>query len=140
MREKIIEHALGYGAAAGAGADAGSVAVAAVRALRLLLAELEPLVGSQAVRALYTRSLHLTRARFGWPAAEAAESLAEALTGLQQNLGARVPADARRAGATLLNTFADLLVSLIGDPLTQRLLRSAWGSPSADKSSEEKSQ
>ncbi|MGH8796501.1 MAG: hypothetical protein ACREXI_05550 [Caldimonas sp.] len=138
MREKIIEHALGYGA--GAGADPGSVALAAVRALRLLLAELEPLVGSQAVRALYTRSLHLTRVRFGWRAVEASESFDETLTGLQENLAARVPADARRAGATLLSTFAGLLGSLIGDPLTQRLLRSAWGSPSADENSEEKPQ
>ena len=138
MREKIIQHALGGEALPDA--DAAAVAGAMVRALRLLLAELEPLVGSQAIRALYTRSLHLTRARFGWAAPARDESLGEALAGLQRSLVTRTPAEAQRAGPALLNTLVDLLVGLIGDPLTQRLLRSAWGGPSADESSEEKSQ
>jgi hypothetical protein len=138
MREKIIQHALGGDALSDT--DPAALAAATVRALRLLFAELEPLVGSQAVRALYSRSLHLTRARFEWAAADQAEPLGEALSGLQRNLASRVPAEAQRAGAALLNTFADLLISLIGDPLTQRLLRSAWGNPTADQTSEENSQ
>ena len=138
MREKIIQHALGGDAFSDN--DAAARAAATVRALRLLFTELEPLVGTQAVRALYLRSLHLTRARFGWAAADQAEPLGEALSGLQRNLAVRVPAEAQDAGTALLNALADLLISLIGDPLTQRLLRSAWGSPSADESSEEKSQ
>jgi hypothetical protein len=138
MREKIIQHALGGDALSDA--DAAAVAVATVHALRRLFAELEPLVGSQAVRALYSRSLHLTRARFNWAAADQGESLGAALSGLQRNLAERPPAETQRAGSTILNTLADLLTTLIGEPLTQRLLRSAWGSGTTDASSEEKSQ
>ncbi len=138
MQQEIIQHALAEGHADDA--DANTVAVATARALRLLFAELEPLIGGHAVRALYVRSLHLARSSFGRPDPAEPEPRSEMLTALQQNLAARVPADARRAGETLLNTSADLLVSLIGEPLTHRLLLSAWGSPAADEPSLEKSQ
>ncbi|MBA2412469.1 MAG: hypothetical protein H0V63_06545, partial [Burkholderiaceae bacterium] len=127
MKQEIIQHALAEGHADGA--DANTVAVATARALRLLFAELEPLVGGPAVHALYTRSLHLARSSFERPGPAEPEPPSEMLTALQQDLAARVPADARRAGETLLHTSADLLVSLIGEPLTNRLLLSAWGSP-----------
>ena len=138
MRQKLIQHALGDGAAEGA--DANTVAVATARALRSLLEELEPLVGAEGVRALYARSLHLTRPSFGWLAPAKPEPLSDLVAGLQEDLALRVPAEARRAGAAQLHTFADLLISLIGEPLTHRLLHSAWGGSAADEPSQEKSQ
>lgn len=136
MRQQIIQHFLAKGPANDA--DAGTIAEASVRALRLLLAELEPLVGAQAARALYARSLHLTRSSFDWLSPAAGEPRSDLLAALHSDLVSRVPADARRAGEALLNTFADLLISLIGEPLTRRLLRSAWGTTAADESSQEK--
>ena len=42
-------------------------------------------------------------------------------------LAARAPLEAREASQALMLAFAGLLISLIGEPLTDRLLLSAWG-------------
>lgn len=138
MRQEIIQEAL-------AGrrrerADSGAIADATVRAIRLLLAELEPLVGAQAARALYARSLHLTRSSFERLSPAAAEPGSELLAALHDDLASRVPSEAQHAGETLVLAFADLLISLIGEPLTHRLLRSAWDTPAAGEPSQEKAQ
>ena len=65
MRQEIVRHALGDGTAEDA--DANTIAFATVRALRLLVAELEPLVGMQAVCALYARSHELRPTRSPTP-------------------------------------------------------------------------
>jgi hypothetical protein len=127
MRQEIFRRALGDGDAADA--DAPAIAAATVRALRLLLAELEPLVGERAVLALYSRSLHLTRSTLPWLNATQHAAQAEALNALHDKLAARAPLEAREAGQALLLAFAGLLISLIGEPLTDRLLLSAWGGP-----------
>lgn len=139
MRQDFIERRITQGAPAHATADA--IGLATAQAFRLLLSELEPLVGTQAVRALYARSLHLTRTSFDWLSAAAAQPQDELLVLLHSNLASRMPADARLAGQALLLCFADLLISLIGEPLTYRLLRSAWEPPAAaDQPSPEKAQ
>ncbi|MEO8188504.1 MAG: hypothetical protein ABI580_14205 [Burkholderiaceae bacterium] len=138
MRQELIQHALDQGNADDV--DANTIAIATARALRLLFAELEPLVGAHAVLALYTRSLHLARSSFERPDPADPKPPSENLASLQQDLAARAPADARRAGETLLHSSTDLLASLIGEPLTHRLLLSAWGSPAADELSLENPQ
>ncbi|KQM78169.1 hypothetical protein [Xylophilus sp. Leaf220] len=55
----------------------------------------------------------------------------EQLACLREDLGRLDLAEARAISAALLTTFADLLTSLIGEPLTNRLLRSAWNLPPA---------
>lgn len=129
MRQDLIERRLAQGAPAQATADA--VGIATAQSFRLLLSELEPLVGVQATRALYARSLHLTRPSFDWLSIAAAQPQDELLILLRRDLASRLPADARKAGEALLLGFADLLISLIGEPLTHRLLRSAWEPPAA---------
>ena len=57
MRSEMIEGLLDEGATADAGATA--VAGATVEVLALLLAEIKPLIGTLALRALYVRSLRL---------------------------------------------------------------------------------
>lgn len=138
MRLEIIQKALAERAAKEA--DSATIAEATVHALRLLQAELDPLVGAKAVHALFARSLHLARASVGALFPPAAEPRIDILTDLHDALVSRTPADARQAGEAMLLTFADLLISLIGEPLTYRLLRSAWSLPAADKSSQEKEQ
>ena len=139
MRHEIIQRALADRATNSA--DSGAIADAAVRTLRLLHGELESLVGAQAVRALYARSLHLTRSSFDWHVPAAEEPHDDLLTALREDLVARASTDARQAAETLLLTHTDLLVSLIGEPLTHRLLRSAWSAPPAsDEPSQEKAQ
>jgi len=140
MRNEMIQSALAEGAAEGA--DARTVATATVRALTLLFDAVKPLVGNLALRALYVRSLHLARSSFErpTPAPSETESPDELLASLKRDLLSRAPAAARGAAEALLSAFADLLVSLIGESLTNRLLHSAWGSPATDEPSLEKQQ
>jgi len=138
MRNEMIQSVLGEGAAEGANARA--VATATVRALTLLFDAVKPLVGNLALRALYVRSLHLARSSFERPTSSETESPDELLASLKRDLLSRAPAAARGAAEALLSAFADLLVSLIGESLTNRLLHSAWGSPATDEPSLEKLQ
>ncbi len=133
MLHEIIQRSLAHDGAAGADTDPNKAAALTVRAVQLLLVEIEPLVGVQAAQALYRRSLQLAHDSCDWLALSTAEPAGERLAGLQRDLLAHAPADARHAGETLLQTFADLLISLIGEPLTSRLLRSAWDTPAADE-------
>ncbi len=129
MRQGIIQQALGSGNATGASSVV--VAAASVRALGALFAELEPLVGVQGSRAMYARCLHLTRTSFQWPVSDDLVPRNELLDVVHDHLAVRSPADARRAAEALLDAFGNLLVSLIGEALTLRLLQSAWGDPAA---------
>ena len=138
MRSEMIQSALSEGAAEGA--DSTIVAGAAIRALTSLIAELKPLVGELAMRALYVRSLHLARASFERPSAAEPGSPDELLAPLHRDLMSRAPADAQGAAKALLLALADLLVSLIGEPLTNRLMHKAWGTPTLAKPSQLTSQ
>ncbi len=134
----MIQDALGEAAVADTdyGADSSAVANATVGALSLLFAELKPLIGMLALRALYLRSLHLAQSSFERPGFEM-ES-AELLAHLHRDLVSRNPAQARAAAQALLMALANLLVTLIGEPLTDRLLHKAWARPPMAKTSETK--
>ncbi len=136
MRDSMIRRALGE---CGADADSPAIAAAAVGTLTRLLGQLEPLVGALAWRALYVRSLHLARSSFAKPDADVTLP-SDLLAPLQRDLSTRLPAEARVAAEALLLALADLLVSLIGEPLTVRLLHKAWDMPVAETSSQEKPQ
>ena len=115
-----IQHVLGNET------DSDAVAAAAVRAVESLMRELKPLVGGLATFALYARSLHLANASFERPAPTLQPSQ-EDFSSLRNDLSARSPEDARTASHALLRALVDLLASLIGQSLTDRMLRSAWG-------------
>ncbi len=136
MRDDMIKQALGE---CGVEADSSAIAHATVKALTRLLEQLKPLVGELAWRALYVRSLHLARSSFIKPDVDQ-DSPGDLLTPLQRDLSRRPPAAARAAAEALLLALVDLLVSLIGDPLTVRLLHKAWDIPAAGTSAQEKPQ
>lgn len=103
-------------------------------------AALSPIVGVRGVMALHTRSHHRCAASHAWMAglrdAPAANAGCEALVAL---LAQREPGEALSGGDAYLQTFHDLLVSLIGPSLTERLLRTVWppissGTPAQDLS------
>ena len=98
--------------------------------------ELKPLVGGLATLALYTRSLQLANASFAKP--DPALKLEDDLASLRTDLSGRSAEDACRASYALLRALVDLLVSLIGQSLTDRLLRSAWDIPNDAHPSEKK--
>lgn len=107
-----------------AGGNSHQVADAALATWTGIHAALTPIIGDKGLAALYKRSLFLARA--------ACPCLAEAeprplgggdFEALHTVLARQADADAARASAHLLQTFQDLLASLIGQPLMQQLLR-----------------
>ncbi len=126
--QQLIEHALGEGATRGA--EASVVATRTVVAVRLLLAELAALIGERAAGALYGRGLHLARAALPRPPPGPATH-DELLAPLHKELASRPSSEAQRGSRALLSALVDLLVSLIGEPLSHRLLTKAWA-PRAD--------
>ncbi|MGL6109776.1 MAG: hypothetical protein ACRC2B_06695 [Rubrivivax sp.] len=93
---------------------------------------LTPIVGSQGVVALYRRSLHLAVAQHPWLAGRDEGVLTDTDPAvLKSVLAQRSSAEAAAGGSAFLNTFHELLASLIGPSLTARLLRSVWEPPSS---------
>ena len=113
-------------------ADAKRIAEAAVAEWRSIDAALSPIIGQRAVAALYNRSLSLLRADYPWLAAGHEDTLQPAeFSGLQTVLSQQASANAAAAHGALLQTFRDLLISLIGSSLTERLLRSVLDNTSS---------
>lgn len=125
------------------GADAAQLADALVSAWRDIGAALSPIIGAQGVAALYRRSLHVAAARHPWLAAgiDDAGGLPSALdtVPLKSLLLQQSVAEAAAAGHTQLTAFHDLLVSLVGPALTDRLLRPAGAHASSGPAGQDSS-
>ncbi len=124
MPHEIIKHALGKGLERDA--PSSLVAEATTNAVRLLLLELKPLVGELATAALYKRGVHLAKSSLQ-RLPDHAKTSDDLLAPLQQDLASRSPEEAQQVGVAVLTCLVDLLISLIGDAITHRLLRKAWG-------------
>lgn len=106
---------------AGPDASAPAIAAAARSAYDELAAVLVPIISEAGVDALIARALHLTKRQY--PNEETAEERAEPF---DVWLDRQDPALVLGAASAILATFAELLASLIGEPLTTRYLRKAW--------------
>jgi hypothetical protein len=95
-------------------------------------AVLSPIIGQSGVAALFKRSIQLTQ--HAHPSLEAvlddSPQSAEPAH-LQAVLARLTPADALAANAALLQTFENLLATLIDTTLTKRLLHSVGNHPSS---------
>lgn len=111
----------------GAHSDAGAFADTMVWAWKDINAVLTPLVGQGGVAALYNRSLHLTAKVHPWLAVppDGINSAID-LDAIHTLLSGRSLADATAGGKAFLGTFHELLASLIGLSLTERLLFPVW--------------
>lgn len=99
---------------------------------------LQPIVGRRGVAALFKRCLHVAAARYPWlaPLCEGSEPMVDVqqLTAL---FGAQPPASALEAGIELFDIFRELLVSLIGAGLSDRLLQPIWPASSSAPSAQD---
>ncbi len=114
--------------AVSAGASSKEVAALVASAFRGIDQALSPIVGQRGMAALYKRSLHLCRPVHPWlppPPANDADSEME-IAALIDALATQTSVDAAAAGTRLLGSFRVLLNTLIGEPLTERLLRPVW--------------
>ena len=86
-----------------------------------------PILGPRGVAALYKRSLYLIAPAYPWLNAVDTPANADSdLEPLKALLVEQSGPDAVAAGCALLQNFYDLLTSLVGASLTERLLRHVW--------------
>lgn len=111
------------------GSSNGASAVAAAARLTHddLTSVLAPLISSAGVEALWGRAFHLAQREYpaGEPEGDNSttdESFAQASLWLQR----QAPSVAMDAAAAMFAAFAELLTTLIGEPLTTRYLEKAW--------------
>ena len=117
----------------GAAADAAQIAAAVFAIWAEVDDALTPILGQRGVAALYQRSLHLAAAAHPWLSApDEGDPPAVGPAALKSALARQSSGAAAAAGSAFLQTFEELLTSLVGHSLTERLLRSVWAaSPSS---------
>jgi hypothetical protein len=101
----------------------------AVAAWEAVDATLSPIIGHKGVAALFRRSAHLIAADYPW-LVQLQESLPKAgglaFQTMRAALAQQAAGDVTRANRLLLQTFREQLIRLIGEALTERLLRPVW--------------
>ena len=125
---------------AGGASSASDVAEATRGTWGDMSVRLASLIGVRGVDVLCGRALHLTGADFPWLgiSAERGDSAA-ALAGFSARIETCEPALALEASSALLGKFTDLLATLIGDSLTERVLAPVIASAPAQKAPERES-
>ena len=102
--------------------------------------ELSLIIGKRGFESLYARSLSRAGAEYAWlralPALPA-QTDGDAFERLGANLLTREAGEAHAASAALLCTFTDILTVLIGELLTNSILRKAWGDDVVDNAETE---
>jgi len=116
---------------AGKTPDAKAIAAAAADIWPQVMAQLAPVIGVRGVNVLLRRALHLTSAAFPWLQITGdQEGGAALLQTLTTRLAGQGVSSATEASRELLETFTELLTTLIGEALTERLLGPVWAHPS----------
>lgn len=129
MRRTLAQHAA-------KAPDASAVAEVVLATWSSMAERLSPVIGVKGVDVLFRRALQLTSKTFPWLAvAEDYGNSAILLKSLRARFGLQDAAVATEAGKALLGIFTDLLTSLLGVPLTERLLGPVWQSlpPESDQ-------
>lgn len=115
---------------AGDDPDASAVAEATASTWRQVADLLTPVIGARGVDVIFRRALSLTSKAFPWlKFSEEHGDSAELLVSLKVQLASRDTATAAEAGCTLMVTFIELLTTLIGESLTERMVSPVWASP-----------
>ena len=109
------------------GADSMQIAESIGASCRAIETALAPIIGQRGVAALFKRCLHLTARAHTW-LLDVQDGVQDSmdLATLTSLLSKQTSAEAAAAGALLLQTFHDLLATLVGPSLTEQLLRSVW--------------
>ena len=112
---------------AGPEADAATLGAAARFLYDELASVLTPLIGVAGVEALTARAVHVTQRDFPWLASTSEPGHTQPpFTQVIFSLEQQDPALVAEAAAAVLATFMGLLIALIGEPLTTRLMHQAW--------------
>jgi hypothetical protein len=101
-----------------------SVGAAAVATWRQVSERLVPVIGRQGVDVLFGRAVHLTSVAYPW--LDGGAGSPGSLPDFRARLEASDRSAASDASQAVLVNFIELLGSLIGAPLTERLLAPVW--------------
>ena len=122
------------------GADAVHIAEAMVSIWQEIDASLRPIIGQQGMAALFQRSLYLTAQIHPWMGVVPTGVIKtmELMT-LRAAFAQQSSVDAAIGGEALFQTFFELLTSLVGPSLTERLLSSVWANSLSGPSAQDTS-
>ncbi len=108
---------------------AEQVVDAAILQWEKLAVQIISIIGESGFDALYTRSIFFAQSKFPWLAVASRPLQSDdRFAGLRTSFEGQAPSHVREVNSLLLITFTDILSSLIGEQLTTRIVRSAWGS------------
>ena len=115
-----------------------NVADAAINLWEQMATQIISIVGEDGFNSLYARSVFLAQPTFPWLAANSLSPQADQrFAELKKHYAGQTPSQARAANSLLLLTFTGILAALIGEPLTTRILCSAWGDDASTSTSKE---
>lgn len=123
-----------------AGASTGGKALVAAtrRAYDDLARVFSPLIGQVGVDALTARAVYLAQQECSWLAeAREPEHVNEPFAQVLARLARQDPAVAMEGAAVVFAMLVGLLVTFIGEPLTESLIRKAWPDAFSDVLNEE---
>lgn len=110
--------------------DASAVAEATAGTWRQVAALLTPVLGARGVDVIFRRALSLTSKIYPWLALDEAQGDSAALlVSLKAQLAGQETDVAAEAACALLMTFFELLTTLLGESLTERLSKPVWTAP-----------
>jgi hypothetical protein len=111
------------------------VAAAAVAVWREIAQALSPIIGARGVTALYGRALFLAGRVHPWlGSATDGLTIELDLDNLRTRIGARTDPGVLEGSAEFLLTFHDLLNSMVGPALAERMLGPVWDRPADGES------
>ena len=115
-----------------------NVADAAINLWEQMATQIISIVGEDGFNSLYARSVFLAQPTYPWLAANSpSPQTDQRFAELKKHLEGQTPSQAREANSLLLLTFTGILAALIGEPLTTRILRTAWGNDASYSTSKE---
>jgi len=119
QRQRLIERALRR--------DPGAVVDVSIRLWEQLSTELSKIIGERGVESMYARSLHQSQKQFSWLTPHPPQTMEAAMTALRASLQGEADTAACAASTAMMMHFINTLILLIGELLTNSILRKAWG-------------
>lgn len=122
----------------GSASDTNAIAQATVDIWHQMAAQLAPVIGARGVEVIFSRALHQISSAFPWLAIAGDQGdIAARLATLKAHFAGQDTATAAHGSSALLWTVTELLATLIGESLTERLLDPVWAPSPASSASEQ---
>lgn len=88
--------------------------------------QLEPMIGTRGIEVLFNRAFYLSSKEFAWITYASDLDQVSLIATITKQLESVETQEASQAAYTILVIFTKLLIALIGESLTSRLLETVW--------------